>query len=78
MLDALGSITLLVSDVRMPGMSGHALLRTVRERGHRFPTILASGFDPVDPPDAHELGRFVRLAKPFTRAQMLETIESIC
>jgi len=74
-LSQLGSVTLLVSDVRMPGMDGHDLLRRIREDGHSFPTVLASGFDPVDPPDAGALGRFVRLAKPFTRAQLLEAVE---
>lgn len=77
-LSTLDTVTLMVSDVRMPGMDGHDLLRRVRADGHSFPTVLASGFDPVDPPDADAMGRFVRLAKPFSRAQLLEAVEALC
>lgn len=46
--DLLGSlaetpIALLVSDVRLPGMSGIELLRRIRDRGVSAPTILISG-----------------------------------
>ncbi len=36
-------IALLVSDVRLPGISGIELLRQIRDRGVRAPTILLSG-----------------------------------
>lgn len=70
-------ITLLVTDVRMPGMDGHALLRAVRDAGHGLPAILASGFDPDELKDALRLTPFTRLAKPFRRDQLLAAVRSV-
>ena len=70
-------VTLLVSDVRMPDMDGHALLRAVREAGHAVPAILASGFDPDVLEDADQLRPFVRLAKPFRREQLLKAVRRV-
>ncbi|MEC7946311.1 MAG: ATP-binding protein, partial [Myxococcota bacterium] len=69
--------SLLVTDVRMPGMDGHALLRAARAAGHGLPAILSSGFDPADPEDADELRPFRRLAKPFRRDQLLQCIQGL-
>ena len=38
-------VDVIVSDIRMPGMDGIALVRTLRERGDRTPVILLTTFD---------------------------------
>lgn len=73
-LDSIEGITLLLTDVRMPEMDGHELLRRARAAGHQLPAVLASGFDPQDPSDSAGLQPYSRLAKPFKRAQLLDAL----
>ena len=73
-LDSIEGITLLLTDVRMPEMDGHELLRRARAAGHPLPAVLASGFDPQDPSDSAGLQPYSRLAKPFKRAQLLDAL----
>ena len=61
----------------MPGMDGHALLRELRRRGHRFPAVLASGYSPAEPPDAPALRPYRRIDKPFSRAALLASIQAV-
>ena len=57
---------LVVSDVRMPGLDGVALLRRVRERDLDLPVILISGAPTLDAAmGAVELGASRFLAKPI-------------
>ena len=41
-------VDLIVSDIRMPGLGGIGLLRTLRERGDATPVILLTTFDDPD------------------------------
>lgn len=47
LLDALAQrpVDVIVSDIRMPGLDGFALIRTLRERGDATPVILLTTFD---------------------------------
>jgi len=69
--------TLLITDVRMPEMDGHALVQAVRRAGHNLPTLLASGFDPGEAPMVPELYSVGRLAKPFRRDRLLACIQQV-
>jgi CheY-like chemotaxis protein len=39
---------LLVTDFRMPGMSGLELARTIRDRNPQFPIIVMTAYEPVE------------------------------
>jgi DNA-binding response OmpR family regulator len=65
----------LVSDVRMPGMSGLDLIRALRESGRDQPVVLITGMD-VDPPmTARECGAAAFLRKPLTLEELIWAIE---
>lgn len=42
------AVDIILSDIRMPGMDGFALLATLRERGDATPVILLTTFDEPD------------------------------
>ena len=70
----------LVSDIRMPGMSGLELGNTVRQIKQDIPILLMSGFPGADKDDA--LGLFQQpkvafLPKPFTPAQLRIAVENL-
>jgi len=71
-----GRIPLVVSDQRMPGMSGVQFLSVVRERWPETIRIIATAYDePRDVIDAVNLGeihRFIR--KPWDREEMRVTL----
>jgi CheY-like chemotaxis protein len=79
--EALGSIDggefdALVSDVRMPGMSGLALLRAVRDHDLDLPVILMSGSpDFESAAQAAQLGAFQYLIKPIESERLGQVIE---
>ncbi|HXX82644.1 MAG TPA: nitrogen regulation protein NR(I) [Casimicrobiaceae bacterium] len=56
----------LVSDIRMPGESGLALLNRIKERHPRLPVIIMTAFSDLDSAvAAFQGGAFEYLAKPF-------------
>jgi CheY-like chemotaxis protein len=70
-------IDLLFSDVVMPGMSGWALGREVRERWPEVAVLFTSGY-PRDHDAAGSKGRSAPLlSKPFTRSDLAESIISV-
>lgn len=78
--DMLGSELLsrfacLITDMRMPGMSGIELHERLRATGWRIPTILISGYpDELDRARASRAGILHCLRKPFTSEALLERV----
>jgi two-component system, LuxR family, response regulator FixJ len=66
----------VVSDVRMPGMSGLALQRELKQRGGGTPVILITGHgDIAMAVAAIKEGAFDFLEKPYNAEQLLASIE---
>ena len=71
----------LVTDLRMPGMSGHEVIVAVRARHANLPVVAVSGGGP----DAVSMfaraaadGADAALQKPFTPRSLLAAIETAC
>jgi two-component system response regulator FlrC len=66
----------IVSDVSMPGMSGHDLLAYVRQHYPQIPMLLVTAYAAVDRAvDAMQKGAVDYLVKPFSPSQLIELIE---
>jgi EAL domain-containing protein (putative c-di-GMP-specific phosphodiesterase class I) len=73
---ARGEFDALVSDVRMPGMSGLALLRAVRERDGDLPVILMTGNPDLESAaQAAAASAFQYLVKPIESERLGRIIE---
>ena len=65
----------VVSDVRMPGMSGLDLMKHLNERGYAGPVILITGHGDVDMAvGAIKNGAFDFIEKPFDEARLLASV----
>jgi len=74
---AAGRFDCIVSDVRMPGMSGLDLVRHLKERDVSAPIILITGHGDVDMAVAAiKLGAFDFIEKPFEEARLLLSIRN--
>src|ERR1700679_367643 len=76
-LETLGtqSIDMMISDVRMPGMSGLDTLRQARKAHARLPILLVTAFTDVrDAVDAIRDGAVDYLAKPIDLDQLLAAV----
>lgn len=74
MLRAGDPVDFVVTDYLMPGMSGGALIRELRERGSTLPVLLVTGYANAGadvPPDA------ARLSKPFRQAELATRITAL-
>lgn len=70
------SFDFIVSDVSMPGMSGHDLLDYVRTNFPQIPMLLVTAYAAVDRAvDAMQKGAVDYLVKPFAPNQLIELIE---
>jgi DNA-binding NtrC family response regulator len=70
-----GSYDLLVTDNRMPGMSGLELVSKLRFAQIALPIIVASGgIEAVDVTENPSLQPAIALLKPFIAEQLLETV----
>lgn len=68
-------VSMVVSDVNMPGMDGHALLRVLRERYPQLPVLLMTAYGTVqNAVEAMRDGAVDYLVKPFEPAALLELI----
>lgn len=75
-LDQLG-VSILVADLQLPGISGVELLRRLRERGVRAPTILISeGSDIPTAVDAIRAGAVDFIEKPFIDRILLRRVKA--
>lgn len=65
----------LISDIRMPGESGLALLQTIKEKHPGLPVIIITAFSDLDSAvAAFQGGAFEYLAKPFDIDKAVELI----
>lgn len=71
-------LDLLVTDIRMPGMSGVSLLRQLCARKIRTPVLVISGFlDPAGYRELKEMNYLDILVKPFKPGELIEYIERL-
>ena len=71
------SVEVIVSDIRMPGMTGIELLETVKEQTPELPIILITAFaSPDDAVLARKNGAFDYISKPFNVDEIKSVIES--
>ncbi len=69
---------IVVSDVNMPGMSGHELLAQVKSKVPGLPMMLITAFGQIkDAVDAMQAGADDYLVKPFEPQTLIESIERI-
>jgi two-component system, LuxR family, response regulator FixJ len=67
----------IVSDVRMPGMSGLELVYSLKDKGLATPVILITGHGDVDMAVAAiKVGAFDFIEKPFDEARLLASIHN--
>ncbi len=74
-LQSHADIALLITDVRMEGMSGHELVRHVAGVAPQLPTLLISADDAQPRDDAAPGASF--LAKPFTHDELRAAVEAV-
>jgi RNA polymerase sigma factor (sigma-70 family) len=67
----------VVSDVRMPGMSGLELVGHLKSRGFNGPIVLITGHGDIDMAvSAIKLGAFDFIEKPFEETRLLASIKN--
>jgi FixJ family two-component response regulator len=69
-----GRFSLLITDLRMPGMDGIDLLRTLRAMGAALPAIVVTSCDPATRARVLEEGALACLAKPVEDDALLRLI----
>ncbi|MFP4417219.1 MAG: HD domain-containing phosphohydrolase [Fibrobacterota bacterium] len=70
------SIDLVLSDIKMPGISGVDLLKWIKENRRQTPVLITTGFPTLDTAiEALKLGAFDYLTKPFHLEEIGEKIK---
>jgi DNA-binding response OmpR family regulator len=73
-----GGFDAVLLDVMMPGLDGLAVLRTLRDAGHRVPVImLTARGDEADRVVGLELGADDYVAKPFSPRELLARLRAV-
>jgi CheY-like chemotaxis protein len=68
----------VISDIRMPGGDGVALLKNIKTQDHTFPVVmLITGFSDLSREDAYHLGAEFILSKPFDLDDIVEAVSRI-
>ena len=75
-IDTNDVISLMISDLAMPGMSGHMLIHETHRRRPGLPAILLTGYagDEAGSPDGSLSGNYSLLHKPITGSQLASHI----
>ena len=69
---------LIVLDLRLPGMNGLDVLRTMRDRGNATPVLVLTAQDAVEfKVDALRMGADDYVTKPFAMAELVARVEAI-
>ena len=68
------AVDIVVTDLRMPGMSGLELIRTLRDRHPTLPIVAASGVADGRTEEALDAGAQTFLAKPFSEEKLREAL----
>jgi response regulator RpfG family c-di-GMP phosphodiesterase len=77
-LCGLETYTLVISDVKMPGLNGIELLHFLKREMPSIPVILTTGFSEIgSAQEAMELGASGFLPKPFKKADLMALIQSL-
>jgi CheY-like chemotaxis protein len=71
-----GAVDVLVTDNRMPRMTGIELVATIKTEFPHIPVVFISG-EPLRDTLHYPNGRFVFLQKPFGPKAMLEAVRSV-
>lgn len=69
-----GGYALLITDNKMPRLSGVDLIRKMQATNMQLPVILASGAMPENPDRLHVASV---LPKPFTPDQLIQTVRNV-
>jgi FixJ family two-component response regulator len=74
----IGEASCLISDFKLPSMSGLELLSNLRRQGVQIPMIVITGHDtPGLSQEAALRGAMAYLLKPFSARDLLETLENL-
>jgi DNA-binding NtrC family response regulator len=70
------AVDLVISDVKMPGMDGLALLHSIKTQHPDLPVVMMSGHSNVSTAvEAMKQGAFDYLVKPFGKEDLLRTVQ---
>jgi two-component system OmpR family response regulator len=73
-----GQYDIIVLDLRLPGMSGFEMLRTLRDRGNTTPVLVLTAQDSVDfKVQALRAGADDYVTKPFAFEEVLARVEAL-
>ena len=73
-----GEHDLIILDLRLPGMNGVQVLRTLRDRGHSVPVLVLTAQDAVDfKVEALRAGADDYVTKPFSFEELLARVEAL-
>ncbi len=70
-------VDLAMVDIRMPGMDGLELTRTIKKTKPSLPIILNSAEQAMEAEDALKAGASAYVKKPFVLAELKQTIECL-
>jgi len=77
LLDRIGTIRVIVTDLRMPEINGLRLIRDRREAGDMIPIIAISGVNADQLILAEDYGANATLMKPIDRSKLLAAVEKV-
>jgi len=74
-----GTFDVVVSDVRMPGLSGLELLAKIRDEGMDTPVILMTAYATIDQAvEAMKMGAYDYVTKPFPNEKVVRMVQNAC